>query len=199
MRPTITHIGHVGIGVRDLERSVGFYTEVLGFRLTEDFVYPADENVGHGSLVTAGAFVRCNSTHHCLSIFTYKSDLIDEAVGPQYGLHHLAFELPTAADLLELYRTFKRRNLEIVSARKGGPGNQPRFYARDPDGNLLEFYWGIDAIGWDGLSREYEPISEIDLADFDFEAHLEQRDRQARELVERGTGLVVAADGEQGG
>jgi catechol 2,3-dioxygenase len=55
-------------------------------------------------------------------------------------------------------------------ARIGGPGNQPRFYTRDPDGNLLEFYWGIDQIGWDGVPRPYPPITEIDLEKFDFQA-----------------------------
>jgi catechol 2,3-dioxygenase-like lactoylglutathione lyase family enzyme len=185
MRPHITKIGHVGIGVRDLERSVRFYTDVLGFQLTEEFEYPNEENVGHGGLVTAGAFVRCNPTHHCLSIFTYRSELVDEnAVGPHYGLHHIAFELASAAELLGLFRDFRERGLDIVSARKGGPGNQPRFYARDPDGNLLEFYWDIDEIGWDGVAREYAPISEIDLVEFDFEAHLEARGAQAERVRE---------------
>ena len=30
--------------------------------------------------------------------------------------------------------------VEIVNCRKGGPGNQPRFYARDPDGNLVNLF-----------------------------------------------------------
>jgi catechol-2,3-dioxygenase len=60
-----------------------------------------------------------------------------------YGLHHLAFEMRTPQELLEKYREFRREGLEIVNARRGGPGSQPRFYARGPDGNLLEFYWGM--------------------------------------------------------
>jgi catechol 2,3-dioxygenase len=193
MRAHITKIGHVGIGVRDLARSISFYTEVLGFRLTEQFEYPAQENVGHGGLVTAGAFVRCNTTHHCLSIFSYRPGVVDEVAQPQYGLHHIAFEVTSAADLLKLYREFQDRGLEIVSARKGGPGNQPRFYAPDPDGNLLEFYWNIDDIGWDGISREYEPITEIDLVEFDFEAHLEKREQQAAAARERASNVLTPA------
>ncbi|NKF30960.1 VOC family protein, partial [Pseudomonas sp. BGM005] len=33
----VGRLGHIGIAVRDMERSVRFYTEVLGMRLTEQF------------------------------------------------------------------------------------------------------------------------------------------------------------------
>jgi catechol 2,3-dioxygenase-like lactoylglutathione lyase family enzyme len=171
----VKRIGHVGIAVRDLDRSVDFYCDQLGLSLTERFEYPEDE-VGHGVAVRAGAFLRCNSTHHCLSIFALKDKLPDPGIGAiTYGLHHIAFEVSTPEQLVALYRDFKDRGIEIVNAREGGPGNQPRFYARDPDGNLLEFYWGIDEIGWDGRPREYQPISEIELEDFDFEQFVEAR------------------------
>lgn len=180
VHPGATKIGHVGIAVRDLEKSVAFYSETVGLELTERFEYPEDE-VGHGVAVAAGAFVRCGPTHHCLSLFTFKDGVVTEVDGRVYGLHHIAFELPTPERLLELYRHMKGRGAEIVNAREGGPGNQPRFYTKDPDGNLLEFYWGIDQIGWDGIPREYRPITEIDLEEFDFEAYSQRLAQDARE------------------
>jgi catechol 2,3-dioxygenase len=172
-------MGHIGITVRDLDRSIAFYTGLLGMRLTERFEYPADE-VGHGVTVAAGAFVRCDATHHVLSIFQLKNGILpDDAPdggAPGIGLHHIAFELGSPAELIEKYHEVRAAGVEVVNARKGGPGNQPRFYARDPDGHLIEFYWGIDEIGWDGLAREYEPIQEIDLLDFDFEAFIAERE-----------------------
>jgi catechol 2,3-dioxygenase len=181
----VRKLGHIGITVRDLDRSVDFYTRVLGMRLTERFEYPAEE-AGHGVTVAAGAFVRCSATHHVLSIFQLRDGLIaDDAPDGTHlgiGLHHIAFELATPAELLGKLRDVREAGVPIVNCRKGGPGNQPRFYARDPDGHLLEFYWGIDEVGWDGLPREYEPIQEIDLAQFDFEAYLEQREAAAARL-----------------
>jgi catechol 2,3-dioxygenase-like lactoylglutathione lyase family enzyme len=172
----VARIGHVGISVRDIERTVEFYRRYVGLRLTESFTYP-EEEVGHGVTVKSGAFVRCDSTHHCISFFEPK-DGVEAAVHatPVFGLHHLAFELRTPEELLAKYREFRSAGIEIVNARRGGPGNQPRFYARDPDGNLIEFYWGIDEIGWTGQPRAYRPIEEIDLEEFDFEAFAAERE-----------------------
>lgn len=177
-------IGHVGLAVRDLDESVRFYTEVVGMQLTERFEYPRDE-VGHGVMVESGAFVRCESRHHTLSLFTLKTPPEGEINGHPYGLHHIAFEVPSPEELLSLYRHFRASGSTFLHARIGGPGNQPRFYGRDPDGNLVEFYWGIDRIGWDGMPRAYPPIEEIDLESFDFAAFDAERRRAARAFRER--------------
>ena len=180
LEPRPVRIGHLGIVVADLDRTVSFYTEVVGLRLTERFEYPQDV-VGHGVTVAAGAFVRCDSTHHCISIFTLRSDVehAEPAPGLAPGLHHIAFELPTPEDLLAKLLAVRARGIEIVNARRGGPGNQPRFYIRDPDGNLVEFYWGIDQVGWEGRARPYAPIEEIDLERFDFAGFVRERDAAA--------------------
>lgn len=184
MKPKITKIGHVGLTVRDIDRTIDFYGKYLGMRLTEKFEYE-EVRLGHGAAVQAGAFIRCDTTHHELSIFKMRRDILadDAPDAPRYGfgLHHLAFELASPGDLKGLYVLMRDDGVEIVNCRKGGPGNQPRFYARDPDGNLLEFYWGIDMIGWDGASRPYDPIEEIDILDFDFETYLETREKQGIE------------------
>ncbi|SFV27541.1 catechol 2,3-dioxygenase [Devosia crocina] len=174
----VNRVGHVGIAVRDMERTVKFYTEVLGMRLTEHFEYGEDE-VGHGVAVLAGSFVRSDSNHHCLSIFTLRN-AVEPPKEHAFGLHHIAFEMNSSSDLLALYKRFEEQGHPIVNARKGGPGNQPRFYGRDPDGNLLEFYWSIDQIGWDGIARPYPPIEEIELETFDFEAFENEREAAAK-------------------
>lgn len=183
MQARVARLGHIGLTVRDLDRTIDFYETYLGLRLTERFTYPP-EKVGHGVTVAAGAFLRCDVTHHELSIFTLRKDLVPAEApgGPAMGLHHIAFEMATPADLLALYDRMRADGIEIVNSRRGGPGNQPRFYARDPDGNLLEFYWGIDKIGWQDRPRAYDPIEEIDLTQFNFDDYLATREAAADRL-----------------
>lgn len=132
----ISRLGHVGIAVRDLDAAVDFYCGVLGLKLSERFVYPDD---GPGHAVREAAFIRCGTDHHTLSVFALKEEPASPGGPGGYGLHHIAFELPTYERLVEAHRALRDAGAFIQSQRAGGPGNQPRFYARDPDGNLLEF------------------------------------------------------------
>ena len=78
----ITKIGHVVLKVKDLERSVDFYTQILGFCVSD--VYP--ENMMPGRMV----FMRCNRDHHGVA-------LVGGASGNSSNteLHHMAFEVST--------------------------------------------------------------------------------------------------------
>ena len=180
LEPRPVRMGHIGIVVRDLDRAIAFYGEVVGLRLTERFNYP-EEAVGHGVTVAAGAFMRCDSAHHCISIFTLRPEFQppEEAPPLGQGLHHIAFEMATPEELLAKLRHVRVLGVAIANERHGGPGNQPRFYIRDPDGNLIEFYWGIDQVGWQGRPRAYLPIEEIDLDEYDFEGFVRVREADA--------------------
>ena len=56
----IGKLGHVVLNVRDVERSTRFYTEVLGFEISD--VYP--EAMVPGGMV----FLRCNPDHHGIAL-----------------------------------------------------------------------------------------------------------------------------------
>lgn len=159
----LARLGHVALAVRDLERATRFYTELLGLAVSDRLAYPA------GGAVAEGVWLRCGSDHHCLALFSIAA--LPGEPDP-FGLHHLAFEVPEYADLLAAHG----RLLALDAwheARFGGPGWQIRVYLRDPDGNLVELYWDMDRVGWDGRARPYVPIQVIpDLAAFDLAAYL---------------------------
>ena len=56
----VQKIGHAVVNVADLEKSMHFYTEVLGFRVSD--IYP--DGMMPGGMV----FLRCNGDHHCLAL-----------------------------------------------------------------------------------------------------------------------------------
>lgn len=158
-------LGHVGIAVRDLERMVDFYRTALDMEVSDRMAYP------EGAPTREGAWLRCNTDHHVLALFALPDVPADEP-GGRFGLHHLAFELATFEDLRRAARYMREHGIAVQAVRQGGPGCQLRLYFRDPESNLVELYWGLDQIGWDGRSRPYPPIEEIDLESFDVDAFI---------------------------
>jgi len=136
-------LGHVVIRVRDLERSAAFYTQVLGFHLSD--VYP--EEMVPGGMV----FLRCNPDHHCLALVKAEADAATHA-----DLHHIAFEVPTLDDVFRAREHLRRHGAPIDFEGRRRAGCQVAVEFRDPDGHHLELYWGVDQVGTEGRVRPPE-------------------------------------------
>jgi catechol 2,3-dioxygenase len=136
----INKIGHVVLNVTDVERSVAFYTGVLGFAVSD--VYP--EEMVPGGMV----FMRCNADHHGIA-------LVGSARAPSEHreLNHLAFEVSTLDEVLRVYNHLRVHGVTIDFQGRRRAGCQIAVEFRDPDGHRLEIYWGLDQVGVDGRVR----------------------------------------------
>jgi catechol 2,3-dioxygenase len=136
----IRRLGHVVVHVTNLERSVEFYTQVLGFKVSD--VYPEEMQPG------GFAFLRCNTDHHCLA-------LIGNAQGPakQAELNHMAFEVGTVDEVFRLRERLRAHAVPLVFEGRRRAGCQLSVEFTDPDGHWIEVYHGIDQIGTDGRAR----------------------------------------------
>jgi catechol 2,3-dioxygenase-like lactoylglutathione lyase family enzyme len=83
----IGKIGHIVINVRDVAKSAEFYTQILGFQISD--VYP-DEMVPGGMV-----FMRCNPDHHGIALVGSMED-----AAPNVELNHIAFEVPSLDDVV---------------------------------------------------------------------------------------------------
>jgi len=138
----IGKIGHVVLNVRDIECSARFYTEILGFRISD--TYP--EEMVPGGMV----FLRCNGDHHCLALVGDKGDSNGKS------LHHLAFELATLDEVFRARDHLKQAGVTITFNGRRRAGCQVAVEFLDPDGHHLELYWGLDQVGSDGRVRPEE-------------------------------------------
>lgn len=139
----ITKIGHVVLKVRDLERSVVFYTQVLGFKVSD--VYP--DSMMSGGMV----FMRCNPDHHGVALIGgAASDCQNKEI------HHLAFEVDTLDEVLLARDHLRAHDVKIEFDGRRRAGAQVAVEFRDPDNHLLEIYWGLDQVGSDGAVRPPE-------------------------------------------
>jgi catechol 2,3-dioxygenase-like lactoylglutathione lyase family enzyme len=139
----IRKIGHVVLRVSDLSRSVEFYTQVLGCRVSD--VYP--EEMMPGGMV----FLRFNTDHHGVA-------LVGGLEGPSSGreLHHFAFEVGTLDEVFRARRHLRAYGVPITFQGRRRAGVQIAVEFKDPDGHWLEIYWGLDQIGTDGAVRPKE-------------------------------------------
>jgi catechol 2,3-dioxygenase-like lactoylglutathione lyase family enzyme len=136
----IGKLGHVVLNVRDVERSARFYTEVLGFQISD--VYP--EEMVPGGMV----FLRCNPDHHGIALV---GSMTGEA--PNVELNHIAFEVATLDEVIRARDYLCRYGVKIDFAGRRRAGCQLAVEFRDPDNHRLEIYWGIHQICSDGHVR----------------------------------------------
>jgi catechol 2,3-dioxygenase len=136
----IQRLGHVVVMVSDLERSVKFYTQVLGFKVSD--VYSEDLQPG------GFAFLRCHTDHHTIALV---------GAGPQKPgheeLHHIAFEVATLEEVFRVRERLRDHNVTITFEGRRRAGCQIAVEFLDPDGHTIEIYWGLDQIGNDGRVR----------------------------------------------
>jgi len=136
----IGKLGHIVLQVSDLERSTAFYTQVLGFKVSD--VYP--EEMMPGGMV----FLRCNTDHHCLALVG-----AGDGQAANRELHHFAFEVPTLAEVIRARDRLRAANVKIDFEGRRRAGCQIAVEFRDPDNHSLEIYWGVDQVGSDGRVR----------------------------------------------
>ncbi len=124
--PSKTQIGHVHLKVADLERSLNFYHNLLGFEITLRYGNQA-------AFISAGAY------HHHIALNTWNSK--DDAPASKYGvgLYHTAILYPTRKDFAVIYQRLQQFNYPLTGASNHGVSEA--IYLDDPDGNGVELYW----------------------------------------------------------
>jgi catechol 2,3-dioxygenase len=143
----IRKIGHVVLMVQDLERSVEFYTKVLGFKVSD--VYP--NSMFPGRMV----FMRCNADHHGVALVGGS-----RAPANSNELNHMAFEVGTIDEVLRARDHLKAHGVKIMFDGRRRAGCQVAVEFLDPDNHVLEIYWGIDQVGTGGHVRPPEEWAE---------------------------------------
>lgn len=118
-------VGHVHLKVADLERSLAFYREVLGFAVTQ-------------RLGRQAAFLSAGGYHHHLGLNTWESAGGRPPAPGTTGLYHAAFLYPTRAELARALRRVLAAGIPLEGAADHGVSEA--LYLRDPDGHGLELY-----------------------------------------------------------
>jgi catechol 2,3-dioxygenase len=126
-------IGHVHLKVANLERSLAFYRDVLGFSVTQRYGSEA-------------AFLSAGGYHHHIGLNTWESAGGQPPPPGTTGLYHVAILYPTRVDLADAVRRIVKAGLSLEGAADHGVSEA--VYLRDPDGNGVELYRDRPADQW---------------------------------------------------
>jgi catechol-2,3-dioxygenase len=128
----VQRLNHAVLYVRDVDRSVAFYRDALGFRVVTSIP-------GRAAFLQAEA----SSNDHDLGLFAIGSQAADSTAGrSSVGLYHLAWEVDTLAELRRIAGVLTDRG-SLVGA--SDHGTTKALYARDPDGIEFEVSWLLPA------------------------------------------------------
>ena len=130
----ITRLNHAVLYVADVERSVAFYVDALGFRRL-----PMAEGMRGAAFLQAPG----STNDHDLGLFQMGAGAGPSAAGSAtVGLYHLAWEVDTLDELERLAEVLAARGALVGASDHG---TTKSVYARDPDGLELEVAWIIPA------------------------------------------------------
>ncbi|WP_411140460.1 VOC family protein [Streptomyces sp. x-80] len=130
---SVRRLNHAVLYIREVARSVAFYTETLG--LSVDVEIP-----GRAAFLSAPGSLN----DHDLGLFAVGAQAPGPAPG-RVGLYHLAWEVGTLA---ELTATEVRLTAHGALVGASDHGVSKSLYAKDPDGNEFEVMWRVPREDW---------------------------------------------------
>ena len=141
-------VGHVHLRVADLDRSVAFYRDVLGFEV---------QQAGRSA-----AFLSAGGYHHHVALNTWESLGGSPPPLGSTGLFHVAFRYPGRAALAQALKRVLEHGVPLTGASDHGVSEA--IYVRDPDDNGVELYYDRPKEVWPrpadgkGVAMYSEPL-----------------------------------------
>lgn len=126
-------IGHVHLTVADLERSLAFYRDILGFAVSARYGESA-------------VFLSAGGYHHHIGLNTWKGNDVTPSPYKHSGLYHFAILFPTRKELAKALKALMDAGYPLTGTADHGVSEA--LYLSDPDGIGVELYVDRDEKEW---------------------------------------------------
>jgi len=130
-------VGHIVVAVPDIQKSLRFYCEGLGFRISDTI------DMKFGPAKVTMVFLHCNPRHHTLALVP---------VPAPKRLHHFMLQLRSVDDVGSTMYLVQDKGIEIASTLgRHTNDHMLSFYMRTPSGFEIEYGWGartVDDATW---------------------------------------------------
>lgn len=135
---SVKELGHIVLYVREIERSIAFYRDVLGW-----------SQVVGGPPGTPVAAFSAGNTHHDLLLIEVGPDAAPIPSGRRVGMYHFGVKVGDTDDELRAVLARVQTRPDLVTLVGSADHHVTHsLYVLDPDGNELELYIDVAGVDW---------------------------------------------------
>ena len=162
----IRRLGHFGFYANDMDASIKFYRDLLGFQITDELDFgprakDPEDVAGLGE--TRGFFMRYGTDHHAFVLFPWKvRKAIDynDTLANDATMNQITWQVGSLQEVRNATDWFTEVGVKYGRTGRDIPGSNWHVYPVDTDGRVNELFYGIEQIGWNGLSKPQNMYSE---------------------------------------
>jgi catechol 2,3-dioxygenase-like lactoylglutathione lyase family enzyme len=157
----IRRLGHFGLNALKMEECLTFYTEDIGYRISDrlDFSTRAENPADIASFGDPGGyFMRHGTDHHSFVLFNRRvREFLDtlRRFAPGVVMNQISWQVGSLEEVVKGSAWQAEGGMTIQRSGRDMPGSNWHTYFYDPDGHTNELYYGMEQIGWDGLSKPF--------------------------------------------
>ena len=154
----VRRLGHFGVNVADPAVSRHFYERLLGLRISDQLDFSprfTPEELPQVGPVT-GYFARHGTEHHSFVFFPRRALAANYKFPnefPEVTTNQITWQVGSLREVVDGFNYFKAKGLRIHRSGRDLPGSNWNAYPFDPDGHVNEIFYGIEQVGWDGVSK----------------------------------------------
>lgn len=148
---SVKELGHIVLYVSDIDRSVAFYRDVIGFNMV----------LGGESGMSVAMF-SSGRTHHELLLIQVGNGAKPIPSGRRVGMYHFGLKVGDTDDELRAVLA----HIQAAGVQLAGASDHTvthSLYLFDPDGNELELYVDVPGVDWNDLASLGAPTKALRL------------------------------------
>jgi catechol 2,3-dioxygenase-like lactoylglutathione lyase family enzyme len=153
----IRRLGHFGFNLVDMDEGLRFYTDLLGFRVSDvmDYLRRAKDPAQLAGLGNPnGYFTRYGTDHHAMVLFPKRvRDALGRGDKLGVTVNQITWQVGSLSEVGNAIKWFAERHIKQQRSGRDMPGSNWHTYLFDPDGHSNELYYGIEQVGWNGHSK----------------------------------------------
>lgn len=159
----IRRLGHIGLNLAAVDQNIRFYRDHLGLMVSDQVdmrdILPASALDGVDE--THIYFLRYCSDHHAMVMASVPMvERLSNLFGPiavGTTVNQISWQVGSLEEVVLGGDWIAEQGVQMVRSGRDMPGSNWHSYFADPEGVVAEIFYGMEQIGWDGLSK---PVSQ---------------------------------------